>query len=74
MLNTFKLEKLLPDMKLVVSDAKTNFYTKNGWKGAKAKSVTKTEVKEISMPKKREYWYKNERPFLHHYRRPWRKQ
>ena len=52
MLNTFKLEKLLPDMKLVVSDAKQTSTLKMDEKGAKAKSVTKTEVKEISMPKK----------------------
>lgn len=54
MLNTFKLEKLLPDMKLVVSDAKQTSTLKMDEKGAKAKSVTKTEVKEISMPKKNE--------------------
>ncbi|WBB31047.1 serpin family protein [Parvimonas micra] len=52
LLNEFKIERLLPDMNVKVSKAKQTSTLKMDEKGAKAKSVTKTEVKEISMPKK----------------------
>lgn len=54
LLNEFKIERLLPDMNVKVSKAKQTSTLKMDEKGAKAKSVTKTEVKEISMPKKNE--------------------
>ena len=52
MLNSFKLERLLPDMSLKVSDAKQNSTLKIDEKGAKAKSVTKIGMKSTSAPSK----------------------
>jgi len=52
MLNSFKLEKLLPDMSLKLSDAKQNSTLKIDEKGAKAKSVTKIGMKSTSAPSK----------------------
>ncbi len=50
LLNNFKIEKLLPDMNVMVSKAKQSALLKIDEKGAKAKAVTKVDVKETSMP------------------------
>ena len=64
LLNEFKIEKLLPDMKLVVSDAKQTSTLKINEKGAKAKAVTKIDVKETSMPvENKNIDIKMDRPF-----------
>lgn len=50
LLNEFKIERLLPDMNVKVSKAKQTATLKMDEKGAKAKAVTKIDVKETSMP------------------------
>ena len=64
LLNEFKIEKLLPDMNVKVSKAKQNAILKIDEKGAKAKAVTKIDVKETSMPvKNKNIDIKMDRPF-----------
>ncbi len=64
LLNEFKIEKLLPDMNVKVSKAKQNAILKIDEKGAKAKAVTKVDVKETSMPvKNKNIDIKMDRPF-----------
>ncbi|MEB3012271.1 serpin family protein [Parvimonas sp. D2] len=64
LLNEFKIERLLPDMNVKVSKAKQNAILKIDEKGAKAKAVTKIDVKETSMPvKNKNIDIKMDRPF-----------
>lgn len=64
LLNEFKIEKLLPDMNVKVSKSKQNAILKIDEKGAKAKAVTKIDVKETSMPvKNKNIDIKMDRPF-----------
>lgn len=64
LLNEFKIERLLPDMNVKVSKAKQTSTLKMDEKGAKAKAVTKVDVKETSMPvKNKNIDIKMDRPF-----------
>lgn len=64
LLNEFKIERLLPDMNVKVSKAKQTSTLKIDEKGAKAKAVTKVDVKETSMPvKNKNIDIKMDRPF-----------
>ena len=64
LLNEFKIEKLLPNMNVKVSKAKQTSTLKMDEKGAKAKAVTKVDVKETSMPvKNKNIDIKMDRPF-----------
>ena len=64
LLNEFKIERLLPDMNVKVSKAKQTSTLKMDEKGAKAKAVTKVDVKETSMPvKNKNIDVKMDRPF-----------
>lgn len=64
LLNEFKIEKLLPDMNVKVCKAKQTSTLKINEKGAKAKAVTKIDVKETSMPvENKNIDIKMDRPF-----------
>ena len=64
LLNEFKIERLLPDMNVKVSKAKQTSTLKMDEKGAKAKAVTRVDVKETSMPvKNKNIDIKMDRPF-----------
>lgn len=64
LLNEFKIERLLPDMNVKVCKAKQTSTLKIDEKGAKAKAVTKIDVKETSMPvENKNIDIKMDRPF-----------
>ena len=63
MLNGYKLEKLLKNVGVKVTDAKQNSILKIDENGAKAKAVTKITNKATAIPGKKEITIKMDSPF-----------